>query len=213
MKSGLNGFNRIARHYDRLKRLVFGRAIYQSQIFFLSSVPNGGKVLFPGGGTGEILPLLKEQNDGIEIWFIEASSEMLRMAMKRLPPESGGKIRFVHGTESDLPEGVWFDAVITNFFLDLFPDSKVTRICAQLAARLRPGGVWVASDFVDGKKAWQRILLALMYRFFQRTSHVEARQLPVWGDALQEAGMEEISSAFFYRGFIKSVLYRKKPDR
>ena len=210
MRSGLNGFNMIARRYDTLKQLVFGKSIYLSEICFLDRIPYGGTVLIIGGGSGEILPLLTESDPDAEIWFVEASSVMLRLAAKRLSHISAKRVRFIHGTEQDLPDGLLFDAVITNFFLDLFTDEKARDLCILMTNRLSRGGVWLVSDFVNGKKIWQRSLLWIMYRFFRGTCRVEAVKLPAWSHHIQVAGMEELSSCSFFRGFIHSALYRRK---
>lgn len=209
MRPPLNGFNGVARYYDTLKNMVFGKAIHESQISFLTAVPSGAKVLILGGGSGEILPVLSKMNPAADIWFVEASSEMLRLAARRVYAKAGGRVRFIHGTENDLPAEVVFDAVITHFFLDLFPDQKLMRLCMGIRKRLHPGGLWLVSDFVEGRQTWQRILLWLMYRFFSLTSRVEAGRLPDWMGHLQANGMEEVSSRVFYRGFIHSGLYKK----
>jgi tRNA (cmo5U34)-methyltransferase len=210
MSAGLDGFNAIARQYDFLKQLAFGRSIYRSQVSFLAWIPGGGKVLIIGGGSGAILPVMAAANPDADVWFIEASSEMLRIARKRLPAIYAKKVRFIHGTETDLPDGVLFDAVITNFFLDLFPDPKVQELCTLMTSRLKGNGLWLVSDFIDGKKIWQRFLLWVMYRFFSLTCDVEAGKLPAWDRHIKTTGMQEISSRSFFRGFIRSVLYQRK---
>jgi len=209
MNSALNSFNRIARYYDRLKRIVFGDSIFKSQIHFLGSVPPGCTVLILGGGSGEMLPALLDINPHCRIWFVEASSQMLRMAIDRLPEESANRVLFVHGTEASLPRDTLFEAVITNFFLDLFPDRRVDEVCYLISHRLGRNGMWLVSDFVSGKKVWQRILLWTMYRFFALTCGIAARRLPSWQFSLRREGMQEIAAQLFYDGFIKSVLYRK----
>lgn len=211
MDSALNRFNRIARHYDGLKRFVFRGAIYESQIRFLSSVPLGGNVLILGGGTGEILPLLQQINPECRIWFIDASSQMLKMAFARCMKTSLNRVHFIHGTENDLPEDVVFQAVITNFFLDLFPDDKGTEICSRIFRRVGGEAVWLASDFVAGRNRWQTVFLWAMYRFFRAVCGIEARKLPAWQCQLRGLGMMEMASEVYYRGFMKSVLYKTNP--
>lgn len=205
----MNGFNTIARQYDFLKKLVFGDSIYQSEVCFLGWIARGGKVLIIGGGSGEILPALMETDPAAEVFFVEASSEMLKIAKRRLPEASVKNVRFIHGTERNIPEDILFDAVITNFFLDLFPDSKVRELCRMISGKIKVDGVWLVSDFVKTGKISQRILLWTMYRFFMLTSGVLARSLPAWDRHLELAGMEEMSSRSFYGGFIRSAVYRK----
>lgn len=209
MKSTLNGFNRLASYYDRLKTMVFGQTIHDSQQWFLKSIPPGANVLILGGGSGEILPPLRRMNPDAVISFVDASSSMLGMAKKRIPEEDKQKLRFIHGTENDLDEGAAFDAIVTHFFLDLFPDHKLENLCNHLGERLRPGGLWVVSDFVDGG-ARDRAVLWLMYRFFRFTCGIEADRLPDWEGHLTASGLVEVSSKFFCKKFIKSGLYRKR---
>src|SRR3546814_10827854 len=55
-------------------------------------------------------------------------------------------------TEKILPEQVVFDAVITGFFLDLFPDDQGFDICRKVQDKISRNGIWLVSDFVYGKK-------------------------------------------------------------
>ncbi|HEX8039403.1 MAG TPA: class I SAM-dependent methyltransferase [Chryseosolibacter sp.] len=209
MKGALDRFNWIARHYDRIARVVFGKAIYNSQISFTARIPSGAKILIVGGGSGAILPRLMSTNPDCSICYVDASSEMLALAADRVSAEQKSGISFIHGTEHDIPEGIEFEAVITNFFLDLFPEEDVAFVCAKLFQRLRQGGLWLVSDFVDGGEWWQRCLLWTMYRFFTVTGTVAASRLPAWQHHLEAAGLLETASRSFYGGFIRSVVYEK----
>lgn len=209
MTSALNGFNRIAPYYDRLTRLVFGKAILNSQLEFLSSVRPDSTVLILGGGTGAMLPLLLRRIPSGRILYIEASSEMLKLAERNVPAEFTTKIRFVHGTHHSLPDGMQFDVIITNFFLDLFPDDEVGTICQELSSRLRQQGLWMISDFVKGNKWWHGMMLWTMYRFFRLTSGITGSRLSSWDQRLRAVGLRATDSKSFFHGFIKSGLYTK----
>lgn len=209
MTSALNGFNRIAPYYDSLTRLVFGNAILNSQLEFLKSIPPDSTVLILGGGTGAILPYVLRRNPTGSILYIEASSEMLKSAERNVLPEFTAKIEFVHGTHNSLPEGMVFDVIITNFFLDLFPDSEVGTICKHLSSRLRRHGLWLVSDFVKGDKWWHEMMLWTMYRFFRFVSGITGSRLSSWDQHLLTAGMRTTASKSFFHGFIKSALYTK----
>jgi tRNA (cmo5U34)-methyltransferase len=207
MSGDLNRFNWLARHYNFLARLVFGKAIWKSQAHFLTFIPPGTKLLIVGGGSGEILPYLWRINPGCSIWYVEASSEMLAMASKKVKPEVRNKVNFIHGTEAAIPEGIVFDVIITHFFLDLFPNEKGLALCRNLYRQLQPRGLWLISDFVNGGKWWQRLMLWMMYRFFVVTCKIEATSLPSWESQLRLAGMREKTFKLFFRGFIKSAIY------
>lgn len=214
MRSQLNRFNWLARHYDVLSRLVFGKAILQSQLHFLQTalLRQHGKILIIGGGSGEILEEVWKANPTCCIWYVEASSEMLKLAAGKVRREYQLKINFIHGTEDNIPEEMLFDVVIANFVLDLFPDMKVTDLCHDLSARLHPSGLMLVSDFVDGGKWWQSPMLWAMYGFFRVMCKVEATSLPRWEAHLRFAGMYEQDVKYFFGGFIKSAVYRKRTN-
>lgn len=206
--SSLDGFNAIAPYYDYLKRLVFGKAIFNSQVHFLRCLPKGGKILILGGGSGEILRPLLEGNPDCTIWYVEASSEMLAQARKSLGSRAHTNILFIHGTERILTKEVMFDAVVAQFFFDLFPEVKLREMCVDLRQNLIKGGVMLVTDFVDGEKWWQRILLRTMYKFFRIASGIAARRLPHWEEQLRLTDFTQSKSQFFYGGFIKASIWR-----
>ncbi len=208
----LNGFNRIAPLYDGIKRLVFFSSIRKSKTHFLSRVPSTGDVLILGGGSGEILNPLLETCPAVRVWYIDASSSMLDLARGGLSQHQVDQVIFIHGTQNSIPSGAQFSAVITQFYLDLFPDEDLRAICDTLNTHLAKGGVWLASDFVDGGKAWQRLLLAAMYRFFIAASNITAMKLPAWELCLDACGLSRLARATFYRGFIISSVYKKAGD-
>jgi tRNA (cmo5U34)-methyltransferase len=208
MRSQGNGFDRIAPYYDKLKDLVFGKAIHQSQVCFLDHILPGARILIIGGGSGEMLSLLNKINPLCRIWYVEASSAMLSLAARRVATAQH-RITFIHGTEGSVPAGVEFDAIITHFFLDVFTAPKSEAVCRLLSASLSRQGIWLVSDFVCNRVILHRILLWLMYAFFRATCKIEARKLPDWQHHLRSAGMNEKYGRFFYRGFIRSSLYAK----
>lgn len=210
MSANLNGFDRVAGFYDRAKRIVFGKAIFESRTHFLNRIRPGGNVLIIGGGSGETLPALLALNPECRIWFLDASSKMLELARHRMKAKSKDNILFVHGTKDHLPEGIVFDAVITDFFLDLFSGKAVGRIAGLVTRQLHPMGVWLVADFVNAGRWWQRTMLWSMYRFFGLACNIEATRLPPWQKQITSAGMEAIASTIFYGGFITSIVYRKK---
>lgn len=134
---------------------------------------------------------------------------MLSLAEKKVTDEEKMQIEFIHGTEGSLPEGATFDGVITNFLLDIYPNQKALELCRLLVRRLRQEGRWLAADFVDNGRWWQRAMLLVMYRFFVLTCGVEATSLPAWEQQLRTAGLQETESTSFFGGFIKSAVYTK----
>lgn len=205
----MNGFNSIAWAYDRLGRIVFGDSILRAQRHFLDRLPAGGKILFIGGGTGEILPELIHLRPETEIWFVEASSEMIEKTKARISQDD--RVIFIHGTEANIPAAVEFNAVITNFFLDLFSPIRLTSVIEKIDAAVCHEGLWLCADFCNNdRKFWKRVTLMVMYVFFRLTARIEAKFLPPWQHLLQGKGYSNEESKQFFNDFICSVVFRKR---
>jgi tRNA (cmo5U34)-methyltransferase len=206
MSTPLNQFDRIAIWYDRLAKLVFGKAIRSAQICFLHRLPHQGNVLILGGGTGWILDEIYSLRSELQVWYIEASGEMINLARKK---NRVSRVYFIHGTENDIPANIKHDVIITNFYLDLFTEQDLDKIITRIVSSMNPEAIWLASDFYSEGKWWQKKMLALMYRFFKLTCKIKASALPNWTGILLRNGLRLIIEEKFYSGFIKSVFYRK----
>lgn len=210
MNDGLNRFDWIAPHYDVISRVVFGKTTYDSQVWPLPSIRQGSVVLVLGGGSGRILPVLMRVNPSCTVWFVEASSKMLARAAAVMPPEERKNITFIHGTEKAIPPQLAFDAIITNFLLDVYPNDEAQTLCRGLMQKLKNQGLWIASDFTDGGKWWQRVMLWVMYRFFVITCKIGAVTLPAWEEQLRSVGLAEKQCKGFYGGFIKTIVFQRR---
>jgi tRNA (cmo5U34)-methyltransferase len=198
-------FDFIAPFYDKLSRMVFGRAMHSAQTAYLQQIVQGGNVLILGGGTGWLLSELLTINPTCRVWYVEASQSMIKFA-KTNTEGRNNDVMFIHGTEDDLPGGVVFDAVITHFFFDLFSTAKCGRIVARIRPAIHPKTIWLVSDFVN-TTWWHSAMLVAMYRFFKVVSGIEANSLPDWQNAMVLGGFREINSEETYGRFIRSGLF------
>jgi tRNA (cmo5U34)-methyltransferase len=199
----VNGFDRLAPFYDRLAQMLYGSAIRNAQIRFLSAIPQRSRVLILGGGTGWILQELFSFRPDCEVWYIESSAKMLDMARRRSP---GRRIHFMLCTTLEIPAQA-FDVIMTFFFLDLFSPMTLKKMIPEILAAAKPSALWLVADFANQGKWWQKLLLRIMYQFFRSTCHIDARQLPDWGPIIREAGFEKKDVESFYAGFIQSEAY------
>jgi len=188
-----------------LATLVFGKSMVASQRFFLKEIPPRANVLILGGGTGWILNEIAKTNVSCEIWYIDASAKMLEHARK-----NAGVLRvhFVHGTEDDIPPAITFNVLITNFYLDLFAEQKLDDVVRKVTFSLTRDACWIVTDFLN-RKRWQRLLLFVMYSFFNVVAHLDNRHLPDWNVAIQRGGYRKIDSGLFYLGFIESAIFKR----
>lgn len=204
----LNGFDSIARVYDTLAFLVFGKHIRQSQVAFLEEIPARAKIVVLGGGSGWFLKRLLAAKPDCQVWYIEASGKMITLSAQRINRDT--RVHFIHGTESDIPRDLLFDVVVTHFYLDLFPASQLKNVVSTIKMGCAPSVKWFVSDFINTDVWWHKLLLRTMYLFFGQFSHIKARKLEEWEMVLKEKGFELVDSKSFYNGFIKSAVFAEK---
>ena len=198
------GYNRLAPVYTFLTKIVFGRSIQTSQLHFLSHLQPDHRLLILGGGSGDLLKAILEKQPKLIIDYIDISSKMIKLARQKIP--AAATVNFIEGTEQNIPDTT-YDAVITNFYLDLFPDAALSQVIATIKKSLPTNAKWLVTDFVN-EKIWHRIMLWIMYRFFRITTGIEASRLPHWESALLKSGIQEVESAKYYGRFIKSSVYK-----
>jgi hypothetical protein len=74
---------------------------------------------------------------------------------------------------------------------------------------LKPGGLWLNTDFQLTGKWWQYILLKSMLLFFKVLCSVESWRLPAVERRFNEYGYEIIEEKTFFNDFILTRAYRK----
>ncbi len=200
------GFDRISSVYDVLVRLVFGKSIVRAQRKFLNRIEDSSTVLILGGGTGRIVVDLLKTKPSCKVWYIDVSSKMIERSKNKI--KNSEQVHFICGTENNIPPEIKFDAVITNFYLDMFSDHSLKVVVNKITISLKQNARWIATDFVDEKKWWQQLMIGIMYTFFRVVCGIEAKQLPKWNSIICESGFNEIESCSSHKGFIKSILYK-----
>ncbi|WP_090555707.1 class I SAM-dependent methyltransferase [Pedobacter hartonius] len=206
-----NNYDPIARYYDVLSRLVFFRAQLSAQIEQLICIPANGTILIAGGGTGWVLEeIAKIHPSGLRITYVEISAKMLDLSKKR--DVKSNQVSYIHAAAEDFKIGTDYDVIITAFLFDNFRAEKIGLVFGRFHAALKSGGLWLFSDFyynAGSGKHWQRYLLKAMYLFFKRISRIEARDLINTEHCFEEALYLPLKTAYYYSGFIKSVVYQK----
>lgn len=208
-------FSRVARVYDWLASLVFGRAQRRAQLAALrAGLPLAGpapRVLVLGGGPGWVLTELLRHCPAAQVLYLETSAAMLDQAQARLArhaPGAVGQVEFRQGSEQALRPGEQFEVLVTFFVLDCFTLEDFPGAMARLQAARRPGAPWLVADFRPPRHWWQHVLLRTMYLFFGAAVGLRARQLPPWPEALAQLGASITSQSTYYRGFIASQVWR-----
>lgn len=206
-------FNIVARPYDFISRLVFGNSLVEAQVRSLHVIRPDSHILIIGGGTGWILEeITKIHSSGLKISYVENSSAMIDLSEKRNWRQN--TVAFFHQPIQDFHTDKPFDVIITPFFFDLFKQDEIGFMFSGLDKKLKKNGLWLYTDFIPGKyqnRLWQKILLKTMYSFFGHISNVEAKEL-VDMDFYFKENYSKTSEQWFYRKFIRSIVYQKLSD-
>ncbi len=204
-----NDYDPIARTYDFLSRLVFGRAQRKSQTDMLRKIPPGDKILIVGGGTGWILDEIRQRSPGTcpEITYVEKSKRMIALSRERNFPAS--RIRYIRCAAEEFRTTERFDLIITAFLFDNFRQADAECLFDRLHGLLHEKGRWLYSDFYRQDVLWQKALLGLMYVLFRAACRVEARALPSVEPLFRKNGYLAIEEAGYFRNFIRSAVYTR----
>ncbi len=206
-----NNYDKIAKHYDFISRIVFGRSLINAQTCLLKYIEPGSNILIVGGGTGIILEeISKIYTVGLTITYVEISGNMIEIAKKRNWKQNN--IHFIQQPIEDFITGEKFDIILTPFLFDNFTETKISKVFKILDSILKTNGSWLFIDFSyeeKNGKLWQKILLKIMYQFFRLTCNIEAKALVNMENIFATNSYKNIYETTHYSGFIKSIVYRK----
>ena len=199
-------YDRLAKHYDFLSRLVFGTSQIRAQTEQLIYIENCKRILIVGGGTGWILKHIDSVTAPLQITFLDTSAKMLGLAKT---VKTHHLVEFVHDDIAHYHTNVVFDAVLTPFLFDNFNDLKAKAVFQRIAELLMPSGLWLYTDFKLAGKWWQISLLKTMYWFFRVLKVVKTSGLPNMEHNFNTQSFELMHQKSYYGGFIEASVYRK----
>ncbi len=137
-------FNRIAGHYDRMNRwMTWGQDVrWRREAINLTQLPQNGRMLDIGTGTGDIALLAAEKDETSVMVGADLTLAMIRVAQRRAQV---GLVRWVVTDALDLPfGGNSFDAVVSGFLLRNVVD--IDQALAEQYRVLKPGGRMVCLE-------------------------------------------------------------------
>lgn len=201
-------FNNSAWFYDRLSRVVYGRALINAQRFLLQYIPANANVLIVGGGTGWILEeIAKIHPSGLAITYVEIAEKMMLLSKKQYAGDN--QVVFINEAVENADLKTSFDIVITPFLLDNFTEAGLQKIFNSMHRLLRPGGRWLNSSFQLTGKWWQAVLLKSMFLFFRIVCGVEASKLPGIESQFNRRAYRLLKQQTFFNEFVLSTVYEK----
>src|SRR5690606_14738163 len=144
---------------------------------FLGEIKENSQVLYLGGGTGaNLIPLLDRIGEEGKIFYIEASSKMIKGAELKIPASLKRRVIFLHQSDFKEIPHIEFDWLITQYFLDILPDEEIHILFQALSVRSGKNTQWIFVDFFEGQgKDW---LVRIMIWFFQAFTDNPRKNLP-----------------------------------
>ncbi|GAA4098445.1 class I SAM-dependent methyltransferase [Mucilaginibacter panaciglaebae] len=203
-----SNYDNSAWFYDRLSRVVYGDALVHAQIYLLQFIKPNSRILIAGGGTGWILEeLTKKHPSGLKITYVEISANMMALSKKRSIGHN--EVSFINAPIEDTVYTEQFDVVFTPFLFDNFREDTLQNVFNHLHKLLKPGGVWLNTDFQLTGKWWQNVLLKSMFVFFRILCRIETSVLPNIMRQFKQHQYETIAEQTFFGDFILSTVAGK----
>ena len=210
-------FDRLAAHYHWMEIFFAGGLMQRGRTAFLSRTRHCRRALLVGEGTGKFLAELLRANPQIQVTCLEHSRGMIEQMRRRLSAKKldGSRVEFQQMDAlhwSSPPEK--FDLVVTNFFLDCFRAEQLQRLVPLLAGATTAEAIWLLADFREPERGWPRwrarIILALLYAFFQVATSLSASRLTPPDQFLAGAGFNLIERRLVSFGFVHADLWQRK---
>jgi ubiquinone/menaquinone biosynthesis C-methylase UbiE len=137
-------YGRVAPFYDLLGTVWTGGRIRASKLSQIDEIQRGDKVLYVGCGTGE--DALAAAKKGADVVVVELAPQMLERTRRRFN-NANAAAEFICGNAWDHVRPDGYDAVVANFFLNIFEPDVMPRMVRHLGALVRPGGKMFIADF------------------------------------------------------------------
>ena len=194
--------------YDRLSKLVYGKALVRSQVYLLKYIPENSNILIAGGGTGWILEEIAQVHpSGLTLTYAEVSSNMMELSLKRKTGRN--QVTFINDPVENIEIDILYDVVFTPFLFDNFTEQTLQQVFTRIHNRLKPGGIWLNTDFRPMGKWWHTLLLKSMIVFFRLICGIEAKRLPDIEKQFDQHQYQIIDQKSFFGKFILSTAYLK----
>ncbi len=215
-----DGFGRLAYVYEGLERAVFGDLLTRARGACLRDLHGADTILILGEGDGRFLLPLLERQPRAHVTVLENSAGMIQRAKARVLarlPDAQARVTWWHQDALTAPlPTAHYDAVVTLFFLDVFPEEMLGALTATLSRSLKSGGRWLVTDFAAPHtlatrwaRLYSRVLVALMYTFFRLQTALPAKTVVPPGPFLRADGLEPIRTEHFRGGFVYTQVWRK----
>jgi SAM-dependent methyltransferase len=207
--------DRIARYYEVLERMSFGRHLERSRFAFLTETRTSRRAIVCGGGDGRFLARLLSSNPLVEVDFVDLSPRMVQLSERRVASMGLSfreRVSFRVGDVRDFalrPEG--YDLIVTNYFFDFFTEQELSQLVSRLVGCASSRAQWIVSDFrvSDGPvgRVWTWAVIRSLYAAFRLTTGLRVTRLPRYVSALSKQGCLLRCEHTMFGGLLHSSLW------
>lgn len=212
-----DGYKLVGFQYELTGNLYSLGRIPRCKTAMLKHLKPGQKVLVAGVGHGT--EAIEASKLGADVTAVDLSETMLKHFRKRIARENPPKeIRVVHDDIFNMKEPEQYDMVISNFFLNVFNETRVKEVANHLGTLVKPDGYFVVGEFVLPMSGLQGLIQRLNWYFAITfySSTTEAVFHPVWNypGLVEGAGFKIQDIEYFKIAGVKmywSILGKKLP--
>ena len=138
-------FNKLAKRYDNSTFISIMNKV-QNNILKYVDIENNSKILDAGCGTGNLLKILSVKNKDLDLYGIDISKEMLKIARTKL--NNNVKLTLTSIEKNDFKDN-FFDYIFSTEALHHFNDQDIAiKVCYN---KLKKQGRLIITDFDFGR--------------------------------------------------------------
>tara|TARA_B100001093_G_scaffold500237_1_gene550475 strand:+ start:2224 stop:2865 length:642 start_codon:yes stop_codon:yes gene_type:complete len=173
-------FDIVAKYYNTLEILAFGKILYGTRLCFLTRSSNPINILLVGEGTGCFLKCLANCNPKSSITVIDSSKRMIKVIHECNYTTKVEDITILHQDYFNYSPIIKYDLIYTNFFLDCFKSADVLKIVGNIKSMLNETGEWNDVDFTKPNVSnllnytYNKLILNVLYKSFRLICKIES---------------------------------------
>ena len=151
-------------------------------------LPERGRVLVVGAGTGIEVIHLKRARPDLRVHGVDPSEHMLELAERRVAEAGvGDGVTLQLGYAADVPATPLFDAATLINVLHFVPDDGGKgALLADIARRLKPGGVFVFCDLHGGATPEEHERYLSAWRRYWKIRDMSPEEMRDFNDRIRE---------------------------
>lgn len=196
-----NNYGPVAKVYEKLAQLYSWGQVLESKRAQLKYMLPGQEVLYVGAGGGEDVLLAAEK--GVNVTVIELSQEMLTRIEQKVKGENlSQRVTLIQGDAFEHQKSEGYDAVVANYFLNVFTESTMQKMLAHLRSLIRPQGLMMIADFAPPQgglvnQSLHKVYHALAVSVFHLVANNPFHEIYDYTDLLAELELDLVDTEYF----------------